>query len=189
LLREPLSALRRAGAIVITRSDEVREGELERIELEVRRWNPHAPVYRASHEQIAVCVEEQRRPMEWLRGRCLFAFCGIAEPGSFLGRLSQIGTLIGSREFGDHHAYSEPELRELDAQAAASGAELMLTTEKDWAKLAGMPAARSTRTPMGRVQMAVRFAGDGHDRLVEQILSACSAKSAGSPSSSSAPAV
>ena len=44
-LREPVQALARADAIVITRSEASDLGPA--IEREVRRWNPRAPIYRA----------------------------------------------------------------------------------------------------------------------------------------------
>jgi len=43
--------------------------------------------------------------------------------------------LKGCRIFGDHHAYSREELAGLTEAARALGAEALVTTGKDWARL------------------------------------------------------
>ena len=54
LLREPLSGLRRANLLAITRSDQVGRSELERIEATMRQHNPSAPVIRLRTQVVGV---------------------------------------------------------------------------------------------------------------------------------------
>jgi tetraacyldisaccharide-1-P 4'-kinase len=61
---------------------------------------------------------------------------------------------------------------ELDGAAAAVGADVLLTTEKDWAKLEGMARAASTKVPILRVEMAIRFREGDEQALLVQILKA-----------------
>jgi tetraacyldisaccharide 4'-kinase len=177
LLREPLQGLRRANAILITRADEVEPSELERIERHVRQWNTTSPIYHASHAHVGVRFAGQLLPLESLRGKRVFAFCGIADPASFFGQLGKIAAVVGSRAFGDHHAYRDEDVQKLDTDAVGVGADVMLTTEKDWTKLAGLPAVAAAKTPLGRVEMAIRFRNDDSERLLSQALSACPLRS------------
>jgi tetraacyldisaccharide 4'-kinase len=72
--------------------------------------------------------------------RPAFAFAGIAKPGRFFGDLEKAGwKLTGRRSFGDHHHYSESEIEEIARAARSSGAEVILTTEKDMVRLGVRP--------------------------------------------------
>jgi len=72
--------------------------------------------------------------------RPAFAFAGIAKPGRFFGDLEKAGwKLTGRRSFGDHHYYSVQEIEEIARAARSSGAEVILTTEKDMVRLGVRP--------------------------------------------------
>ncbi|HUP40199.1 MAG TPA: tetraacyldisaccharide 4'-kinase [Vicinamibacterales bacterium] len=69
--------------------------------------------------------------------RRAFAFAGIARPERFFADLESAGwTLAGRRSFGDHHHYSSHELEEVKRAAKSSGADVILTTEKDLVRIA-----------------------------------------------------
>ena len=64
------------------------------------------------------------------------AFAGLARPEVFTATLQELGVdLKGCRTFPDHHAYSPAELDRLTAAARGLGAEALVTTGKDWARL------------------------------------------------------
>ena len=68
--------------------------------------------------------------------RAAFAFAGIARPERFFSDLEHAGwTLTGRRAFADHHQYSVRELDAIEQTATSSGAAVILTTEKDFARL------------------------------------------------------
>ena len=113
-LREPISSLRRADAVVVT-------GELEN-EDAVRRWL-RAPgnLWRA---QRALEVPS-------ITGSAI-AFCGIARPAQFFEALRSKGSELASTiSFPDHHRYSERDIARLQREKAARGASCFVTTEKD----------------------------------------------------------
>jgi tetraacyldisaccharide-1-P 4'-kinase len=65
-----------------------------------------------------------------------FAFAGIARPERFYDDLRKSGWQItGHRSFPDHHHYSRRDLESVSRAAVASGAEVLLTTEKDAVRL------------------------------------------------------
>jgi tetraacyldisaccharide 4'-kinase len=137
LLREPLSGLRRAHAVVLTRSDQVDQETLEQTEATIHRVNPSLVVARAIHAPAAVELANGKRldPTE-LADKRIFAFCGLGNPGAFFQTLQACGChLIGQRVFNDHHHYSDSDIADLYARAQSSGAELLLTTQKDWTKV------------------------------------------------------
>jgi tetraacyldisaccharide 4'-kinase len=164
-LREPVSGIKRADAIVITRADQVSEAALGALRQEIHRLAGAVRVYQASHAQTAARCAERIINLDEFNRQRFFAFSGIAKPESFYQQLPQAR---GTRSFPDHHAYTERDLAELDRAAKEAGAEILVTTEKDWIKLAKLARSRD-RLPIWRVEMEVRFAGDDQQRLLEQI--------------------
>lgn len=120
-LREPLSSLSRADAVVLT-------NDASREELPITQQF----VWRVSRGVVV--------PAE-LKNPC-FAFCGIARPENLFAQLRAAGvTLAGTRSFRDHHSYSDSDVRQLLALRAQHGAAAFVTTEKDAVNLQSRVAA------------------------------------------------
>lgn len=134
-LREPLSAMKRAHAIVITRTDTAGKETGTKILQRIRTYNPEAPVYMSSHRPY--CLVERdggQKGIDTLRGRKVHAFAGIANPEHFRDTLASIGARVASfSSFSDHHRYTQKDFDRIGEQA--SGAEMVITTEKDLVKL------------------------------------------------------
>lgn len=130
-LREPLSALRRADIVVITRSVQAPSPALEAM---IRR-HTSSPICYASTRldsvlripRLDVALPEQ----DWRKARFL-AFCGIGNPAAFFDDLRNWGFQgVQERGFADHHTYTAREAAELEQSAAKCGADALLCTEKD----------------------------------------------------------
>jgi tetraacyldisaccharide 4'-kinase len=136
VLREPLAALRRAHLVVVTRAPDA--AAFEKILAVIRRHNPLSPVVAGEYEPVE-CWEVHAPGAvgpATLDRRRLAAFAGIAYPQDFRRTVEQVGVaLTRFTEFPDHHWYSEEDMIRLTREAERSGAEGLLTTEKDWARL------------------------------------------------------
>jgi tetraacyldisaccharide 4'-kinase len=78
-----------------------------------------------------------------LAGRDVVAFAGIGRPEKFFATLREIGArIVAAHAFGDHHPYAREEIAGLQAEAEARGA-MLLTTEKDMARLSVIGCASS----------------------------------------------
>jgi tetraacyldisaccharide 4'-kinase len=140
LLREPIAALRRANVVVITRCDQVSEERLAQIERQVRQVNPdvviatsiHAPVNAATCGGTEVGLEE-------LRGKRVYAFCGLGNPEAFFDTVRHVGcVLVGWQSYDDHYAYTGASLSEIRRQASEHNADYIVTTQKDWTKITSL---------------------------------------------------
>lgn len=137
LLREPASSLKRAGAVVITRCDQIAGAEIEEIEKKLRAINPDMLIAKSIHEPVyAKSGDNKEIGIEQLKGKKIFAFCGIGNPDAFFNTIEDIGAeLTGSKAYDDHCHYTDASLTEISNQAKQLGADLILTTQKDWTKV------------------------------------------------------
>ncbi|MGD0135627.1 MAG: tetraacyldisaccharide 4'-kinase, partial [Bryobacteraceae bacterium] len=132
-LREPLSALSRAGAFVIMRA--APERDYAGILRQLRALNPRAPIFRARLEYrhwVDYRTRQPRHSLGALLDAPVAAFCGLANPASFWGTLRSLQLPpVFHWAFDDHHHYSCAQVERLAAQAKMHGSNVLLTTEKD----------------------------------------------------------
>jgi tetraacyldisaccharide 4'-kinase len=141
ILREPVKHLRRANYIFLTKSNGRRDPELEAT---IARYKPDADIIECAHKpQYLQRLDAKpgaagaREPLEWLKGRRVFAFSGIATPESFEKFLRDLGALLVGRErFLDHYRYTPEDLEDLYGAAERERAECLVTTEKDAVRIA-----------------------------------------------------
>ncbi len=138
-LREPLSALARADAVILTRCPPGwRPDAADR-----DRLPRDARVFRADHRPLIRRVIPAGEPANdsppstgSADGAAVFAFSGIARNDAFFQTVDAMGFHVAGRaEFPDHHPYTPPDLAALSTAAAASGAAAIATTEKDYARI------------------------------------------------------
>ncbi|MDR2174829.1 MAG: tetraacyldisaccharide 4'-kinase [Synergistaceae bacterium] len=135
ILREPLSALKRAHIVVVTKADQA--GAAERGAL-LRRLTEFVPEERVFYSRLTVSDWAIWRGGVFcafggdVRGRGVMAFSAIGNPAGFTRSLAQEGVpVLKERHFLDHHAYSEGDMESLLREKSACGAEFLTCTEKD----------------------------------------------------------
>jgi tetraacyldisaccharide 4'-kinase len=136
-LREPASALRRAGAIVLTRCDQVAGVEINEIRAWLAaRW-PETPPAMTTHRPLDLVNTDGAVALGTLAGAVVGAFCGIGNPDAFRQTLVSAGaTVADTRTFPDHHAYTAADVESLTRWAETLPKDAILaTTQKDWVKL------------------------------------------------------
>ncbi len=134
-LREPLRAVRRAGAIFITRANLFPERAAY---LKERFTRLGIPVFQLSFEPgpLTVLGPSGFGIYPGKRPRKIGAFCGVGDPHNFRKMLEKRGfEILLWRTFPDHYFYREKDLRHLSEKAQALGAEVLVTTEKDLLKI------------------------------------------------------
>ena len=134
-LREPMAALERASAVLLTKVPADPRRVIETVGAVVAAHAGAIPVLAARLHLARVRTGDGWRDGSALAGQRVLAFAGVGRPGGFAGLLEQAGAeLAGSRWFPDHHFYTPGELESLAAAASAAGATLV-TTGKDAVKL------------------------------------------------------
>jgi tetraacyldisaccharide 4'-kinase len=150
VLREPVSALLCADAIILTKSEAVKDNKtLSSIEKHCS-FERRTPVYRAGYDPFVYKVVKGKKNKfennmqrasiyrsESIKGRTIFAFSGLADNHQFRRTVERLKCkLSGYMEFPDHHSYTEKDVKNILAAAQKSQSEGLVTTEKDYVRFA-----------------------------------------------------
>jgi tetraacyldisaccharide 4'-kinase len=135
VLREPISALLRGDAFILTRSDAPGPTAFnDHIPLTQGR-----PVFRSFHVPRVYKVLKGKTIEcdQGLLKRCkVYAFAGIARNDDFQRTLKEFECKIkGFLDFPDHHRYSSSDIDKILRSAKAAEADVLITTEKDHARI------------------------------------------------------
>ena len=176
LLREPVSGLKRADAVIITRADQVTDAELTRLEKKLRLINPDMIIAKSIHSPTYVKSADGRETaIEELKGKKIFAFCGIGNPDAFFSTIKKLGCdLVGSEIYDDHYHYTDEDIERIFKQAEHFKADMVLTTQKDWTKILNSQFSilNSKDIPLSYLAIEIKFlaAEDKLRDLIEHTL-------------------
>ena len=141
-LREPVSALHRCDAFIITGVTEYNCERAGKCEDLLKERFGGKPIFKVS-PTYSQFFRYDISPSSINKSvvspsdipKCLFSFSGIAQADRFYKMVEQQGiTLAGRKSFRDHHLYGADDVMNLIHLATQAGAEGFLTTEKDIVK-------------------------------------------------------
>ena len=174
-MREPKSAIQRADALIVTRSEPTDGVVGQDLQTTLDEWASGKPIFITRHvphiyrlipsganlrgitESAPACIENSI-----LANKSVFAFSGIARNDEFKATVTDMGAeLLGFVGFSDHHFYTINDLQRIAASASNAGAQLLVTTEKDYVKI-----DPSYMTPLDLVVVGIDIDfGDGATRF------------------------
>lgn len=180
-MREPVQALQRCHAIVLTRC--LSNEQVSKIYRNVAGMVRPRPVFRTHHRPLVRGLLPadhfpDHRNLDrgpgvaslQLSRRRVYAFCGLSRNQAFLDTVQQIcGELAGHMGFEDHHLYFPSDMQRITTAARASNSEWLVTTDKDFVRL-----PQTMRLPMPLLVLGVRIefnddAGAFHRFLEQQL--------------------
>jgi tetraacyldisaccharide 4'-kinase len=137
LLREPLSSLRRADVVVLSRADLCDDEGRQAIRRRVEGNHPGIPWVEAAHRPKSwQNADGEVLPLDALAGQSIAAFCGVGNPDAFRRTLEQVGCrVVDFRALADHFRYDRDSVRQLRDWIAGQKADVSVTTQKDLVKL------------------------------------------------------
>jgi tetraacyldisaccharide 4'-kinase len=179
-LREPVESLGRADAVVLTHEEAVDDVVCAALEQRVREVAPSALVVRARHEWEALDIhvpdgegwQSHREAVGFIRGWKGFVVCAIGNPEAFLKQCGGVCEVAGSLALRDHDPYMPSTIERVLDEVQRAGAEVILTTRKDWMKLERALSVR-WRVPVCVVRLRMRVGGGG--AMENSVLRACGA--------------
>ncbi len=162
LLRESISAMRRSDLILFTRAP------IKGAEININTHGIHYCI--SSHTIVDLIQLDTGRslPVSEYNGKKIMAFAGIADPDLFFNGLRGLGlNLVHCISYPDHETYGEKRVGELMDAMRRSGAELIVTTEKDGVKIKGLPQELTGHILLARLDLTIDNPVNLNNKLTE----------------------
>ena len=158
-LREPESAVSRAGAVIFTRASD------RAVPVEAARYVKDTPVFFARHLPVSLAGRgDERVETAGLAGADITLFCGIARPESFERTAIEYGLDPAvSFRFDDHHDYTAHDIVEMIEEVGTGS--VFVTTEKDWGKVTAL-FPEGTRL----LRLDMKMEVEGMEELLKPVL-------------------
>ena len=149
ILREPISALKRATAGIFTRYRADKAGSAASAIEIIKKHSPQLPLFASSYlpyhytirsgaqisfDENIVCSPPETTGS--LNDEKVFGFSGIARNHDFQDTVKNLGFRVaGFVEFSDHHRYTAQDFSHILAAAEKANARRLITTEKDLVRI------------------------------------------------------
>ena len=168
LLREPVSALRRAHVGILTRCDQIDPEEVRRLKLLLEQRAPHMTFWRSTHRPTGFRSVHGAHDLEYLAGTRVRLLSGIGNPEAFERTATSLGLSVEEHvRFPDHHRY-----RAADLESLAGDLPIVMTT-KDWIKVEPLLPAKGSGPSFYALRIELALATEDANSLwsrVEQAL-------------------
>ena len=166
LLREPISSLNRAHAVIITRCDQVNPDALAALDQRIQAITARQPIAHTAHRWAGWRDQDDiPHPLDTLKPARAVGVCGIGNPHAFRDTLRQhCRDLLAFHALPDHHPYQQSELDTLLQDAQRHRADAVVTTDKDWVKWQSLLNTSSTPIPIYRPVLRIEWL-DGCQRV------------------------
>lgn len=173
-LREPLAAIKRADAVVLTRAE--KDQPLPSV---VQPYLGAKPVFQASHQPVIEGMlpaghqpgytgADPLADASEIVGRRVFAFSAIARNDDFFRTVKRLhGEVVGQSGFSDHYQYTHQDLLAIGKEALQAGADCLVTTAKDFVRI-----GQRIKFPLDLVvvNVAIRFILADFDKFLSASL-------------------
>jgi tetraacyldisaccharide 4'-kinase len=171
-LREPWRAMERADILWLHGGDTEGTGGSEPFAGDEKRRGSgdimNTPRIRSEYVPLRIVNQTgEVFPPSFLSKKRVLAFSGIARPERFFETIEELGGIVvHSLPFRDHYQFRESDFIAINHFAQRFGAEFVVTTEKDFSRIAGVP---SLSLPLFALIMGI--SADGDDAMIRTIVS------------------
>jgi tetraacyldisaccharide 4'-kinase len=172
ILREPLSALKRADVLLLTKIDD--SNDIQDLSKKLKKINRNALIVESRYKSAgAVDVFDTKRlPEYYLKDFEVAAFCAIGDPLSFECSLSNCGAkIIKLFTYMDHHVYTKSDIVSMVQFCRSKCIPVLVTTHKDAVKLrAFKDLFEGFRVVYIPIQLEIT---KGSDEFIQKVISVC----------------
>ncbi|MCK4401488.1 tetraacyldisaccharide 4'-kinase [bacterium] len=171
-LREPYKRLKRADCFIITKTDMIKDDNLENIKRKLLEINDSAQVITTIHKPV--CLEniagEEQMDIECIKGEKVIALSSLGDPVSFENTLEHVGAKIVEKlRYPDHHWYTEDDIDNIQARQKALNAKFIITTQKDAVRLQMIETQDVASLRVLRIGIEIISGSDRLEKLINAV--------------------
>jgi tetraacyldisaccharide 4'-kinase len=172
-LREPVTALERADAVILTRTETVDSVRIDQIKKSLRDQVENLPPVFTARTTVHDVREGDTGTGQFpfaMQGNLVVALSGIANPLSFKNTLADLGCDIAQWfTYPDHYPFKEKDLARINEVARRVGAKAAITTSKDAIRLNGMENLLSIPVHVVEIRLSLEDESTFVDFIMERL--------------------
>lgn len=155
ILREPISSLKRADILVLTKTD-LAENSLE-LKNRLKAVNPKALIIETRHKPVYLSnLEDERFDLSEIKDKEVCIFSAIADVYSFQKLILNLGAKIKLKfEFPDHYNWRKQDLDKIASDCKTAGIKTVITTKKDAVKIGPLWSGTSIRLLILTIELEI----------------------------------
>ena len=166
-MREPLTSLKRAHVLIITKADEAME-TVGALEERLRSLSPDAAIVTTVHEPSTVhdAMTGASHDPKRLAGMRLALLSSIGDPEGFEATVQRLHATVGWHcALPDHYGYQPADWDAIRERVRRDRTEALVTTEKDWVRLQPIASRAGLDIPLWvlGIRMMVRSGEEALD--------------------------
>lgn len=174
-LREPMSGMRRADIIVVSKCPEgMTEDDFEKAAARLP-LSGHQQLFfsRMEYQMLVPLFGKEARPLDTLdTDTHVLLLTGIANPAPMHAEIARHTRHITSLTYGDHHAFTPSDINAIrQAFAALPSPAIIITTEKDAARLSAIQGLDDkVRKAIYQLPIQVKFLRNGEEAFNQMVM-------------------
>lgn len=155
-LREPVSALERAQAVVFTKYDSKYEPGVKGVIDKIISVNKEITIFKSTIEYKGLrTISGGLLPLEKIKSSRIFGFCGLGNPEVFKQALLSFNpSVLKFHKYQDHHIYTEEEIEILLKKNPDF--DYYICTEKDFIKIKHLHLKPATQSKLVFLEMELK---------------------------------
>lgn len=131
-LRERKQSLKRAGIIMSNGDIRISDVDLGKL----KKTSPNSNIFNGMSKLNSLSFADKTENIDFLNGKRVYAFCGIAYPMRFIESLKVAGAQVLSYDFFlDHHKYTASDMTNIINKSKSENIDLVITTQKDISRI------------------------------------------------------
>ena len=157
--REPWKSLKRAHLIFLTKSNFFIPSK----KLQAKLITIGVPLFKTNIIPSSYLLDNKNNKIdvEYINGKTALLFCGIGDPESFTKTVQSLNIkILDSINFSDHKNYSKSDIEKISNKYIKTGADVIITTEKDFLKIG------ETTLPIYTIPITMNIDEKGYMKLL-----------------------
>ena len=137
LLRESISGIRRADAVLLSRADYTDCVKKDKLRSVVKKYSPHVFWQEITHTpRFLLFPSGKKEEIQVISGKSVVAFCGLGNPDVFFQTVENCGCrVLDKLTYPDHYIYTKDDVRKIVGLSQAVGAQCIVCSLKDFVKI------------------------------------------------------
>jgi len=160
--REPWKSLRRSHIIFLTKANFVLPSE----KLQAKLKTIGLPLFDTNIIPSSYILDNKNNKLDfdYFSGKTALLFSGIGDPESFTKTIQKLNIrILNTINFRDHKKYSKTDIEKIKTKYINSGADVILTTEKDFIKF------EITDLPIYSIPVTMNIDKKGYEQILKLV--------------------